>query len=285
MFSPPVLILSLLSFFCLLLQPAQALEDYFGRALAIPTAPQRIISLTPATTEMLYALGAQDKLVGITHDCNYPPAAAQEKKQVGRFGSIQLEPLLKLKPDLIVVTADMKKALQNLRRIAVPVLALETPDLRSIRHNLVLLGSLTGREAAAQGLNQRFLQRLQDLQLPQQQPRVFYLVWHQPLMTATQSSFIGEVLRMSGARNVVQQHQAPFIQYSLESLLKQDPDILVLPRSLYGKVQWHTPPFNRLKAVQNKRIVSLDDDLISRPGPRVLEAVETLNQYFVRPRP
>ncbi|MEZ0370247.1 MAG: ABC transporter substrate-binding protein [Candidatus Sericytochromatia bacterium] len=260
--------------------PGTAAEDYFKRPLKWPAIPHRILSLSPATTEMVYAVGAGKQLVGVSNDCNYPAEAAKKTK-VGPFGKLQLESIVKLKPDLIVATADMGQALEPLRRLAIPVIAFKTPNVAAIENNLLELGKLTGHLPTAQKQVDGLKARLTHVQANKlKAPSVFYLVWDQPLVTATPGSFIGNVLTLSGAKNVVAAGKAPFINYSLESLLKANPDVLILPKSVAGRLKLDKPPFSRLKASQAKHIMTIEDDLISRPGPRVIQAIEKINAYL-----
>lgn len=259
--------------------PVQSLEDFWQRPLKIQR-PQRIISLSPATTEMIYAIGAEAKLVGVTHDCNYPKAA-QSKARVGKFGEVQLEKILKLKPDLILATTEMKQVLAPLKRLKIPVLALNMPSAESIEKQLLVLGQLTQKTGQAQA-------RIKQMQTAQKQlkhwpiaqsPAVFYLVWDRPLMSASQSSFIGSLIQKSGGKNIVQS-KTPFLHYSLESLLKNNPQVLVIPESVAKRIHLDKAPFNQLQAVKQKKVLIINDDLISRPGPRVVEAMHLMNQFF-----
>lgn len=265
--------------------PGQAAQDHWKREMKWPSNPQRILSLSPATTEMVYAVGAERQLVGVTNDCNYP-AAAQAKPKVGPFGKMQLEAIVKLKPDLILATADMGQALEPLRRLAVPVLAFSTPHVGAIENNLLELGRLTGHAPMAQKTVAELQSRLQAVQKDKINAHsVFYLVWDSPLVTASPDSFIGNVLSVSGGRNVVAVGQAPFINYSLESLLKADPQVLILPKSVAGRVHLNQAPYNRLQASQSKRILTVEDDLISRPGPRVIQAIEKIHAFLKSLKP
>lgn len=273
-------LLLVLSFMLILALPGTAAEDHFKRQLKWPALPQRILSLSPATTEMVYAVGADKQLVGVTHDCNYPAAAAGKVK-VGPFGKIQLEAIVKLKPDLILVTADMGQALEPLRRLAIPVWAFKTPNVNAIESNLLELGRFSGHLPTAQKAVAAMQAHLSAVQKDRINVHsVFYLVWDAPLVTASPGSFIGNVLSISGGRNVVSVGQAPFINYSLESLLKANPQVLILPRSVAGRMHLTQAPFNRLQAVQQKHLLVVEDDLISRPGPRVVQAIEKIHSYL-----
>ncbi|PIQ24246.1 hypothetical protein COW36_10525 [bacterium (Candidatus Blackallbacteria) CG17_big_fil_post_rev_8_21_14_2_50_48_46] len=263
--------------------PAWAFDDFFGRSLVWPAHPQRVVSLSPATTEMLYAVGASAQLIGVTSDCNYP-VQARQKKQLGRFGNVPLETLVKLKPDLILVTADMKRVLAPLKRLKVPVLALETPSVAQIGRNLELMGQVTGHAPQGKQAAQAFQERLQRLRarIPHQKtaPRVFYLLWDQPLISAGSHSFIGDILNLAGAENAAPPSQAAFPHVSLEHLLRRDPDVLILPETVAPRIHLERPPFERLKAVKKGRILRINDDLISRPAPRVLDALELLIRFL-----
>lgn len=280
---PPVLALLVLLFLLANLSPVHAApQDLFGRKLTWPKQPRRIVSLSPATTEMLFAVGAGPQLVGVTDDCNYP-AQARSKKSVGRFGSIQLETLVKLQPDLILVTADMQKVLTPLKRLPVPVLSFSSAGVNQIGHNLKTLGNTVGHPAEGIKAAQAMQSRLRKIRanIPKQvAPAVFYLLWDQPLISAGPQSFIGDVLQLAGAHNVVPQVQAPFPHISLEHLIKTNPDVLILPETVAARVKLNRTPFNRLKAVQTKRILLINDDLISRPAPRVLDALEQIVRFL-----
>lgn len=255
--------------------PAEAASDHWQRK-PLPSNPQRIVSLSPAGTEMLYALGAESRLVAVTQDCNYP-AAASKKAKVGRFGNILLEKILQQRPDLIVATADMGSRLEPLKALPIPVLALETRHVQDILDNARLLGKLTHTDKRAVALTKQW-----QADLPKataKHPRAFYMVWHDPLMAASSQSFIGDLLQRSGAHNVVTA-KAPFLRYRQESLLKANPQLLILPKSLARQIKLDQGIYGQLAAVKNKRILVLEDDLISRPGPRSFEALRQIHHYI-----
>lgn len=256
--------------------PAREMKADFWNRFALPHAPQRIVSLSPATTEMLFALQADAKVVAVTQDCNYP-AAATRKPKIGRFGNILLEKIVKARPDLIVATADMQSRLEPLKALSIPVLALETRHVNDIFDNTLLLGQLTGQSARSESLIKQWRASLPEATT--KHPRAFYMVWNDPLMTASPSSFIGDLMQRAGARNVVSKTQAPFLRYRQESLLKANPELLIVPRSLAKQVKFDSGVLRQLSAVKNQRILVLEDDLISRPGPRSFEALQQIHQY------
>lgn len=285
MFAVRFLLSALFGIFAILLFvfPVQAQSDFFERSLPWPAYPRRIVSLSPATTEMLFAVGAGNQVVGVTRDCNYPPEA-QRKNQLGRFGQISLESLIRLQPDLIVVTRDMRQVLSPLRRLPVPVLALDTSTVKQIGSNLQWLGQITGHRKQGEDSARLFQQRLRALRqrIPQRlaAPRVFYLLWDRPLISAGARSFIGDILNLAGARNLAPVSQAPFPHVSLEYLLRINPDFLILPESVASRIVLHQGPLQSLRAVRQKQVLSLNDDMISRPGPRVLNALEQIIEFL-----
>ncbi len=252
-----------------------AATDLWKR-MPLPAKPQRILSLSPATTEMLFALQTESKVVAVTDDCNYP-AAAKKKPSVGRFGNILLEKIAKTRPDLIVTTADMQSRLEPLKALSIPVLALETRHLQDLMNNTQLLGRLTQSTPRAQQLIQQWKTNVPSP--PAHSPTTFYMVWHDPLMAASAHSFIGDLISKGGGKNVVTA-SAPFLRYRLESLLKADPQLLILPKSLARQLDLSRSPYSRLKAVKQKHVLVMDDDIISRPGPRSFDALRKIHGYI-----
>ena len=255
--------------------PVQAASDFLKR-MPVPAKPQRILSLSPASTEILFALQADAKLVAVTDDCNYP-AAAKKKPSVGRFGNILLEKIAKTRPDLIVTTADMQSRLEPLKALSIPVLALQTRHLQDLMDNTQMLGQLTQSTPRANTLVKQWKTHIPILH--SRPPSTFYMVWHDPLMAASTQSFIGDLIVKGGGKNVVTA-SAPFLRYRLESLLKADPQLLILPKSLARQLDLNRAPYARLKAVKQKHVLVIEDDIISRPGPRSLEALRQIHTYI-----
>lgn len=242
----------------------------------------RIVSLSPATTEILYVLGAQDRLIANTSDCNYP-AAAQRKPRVGKFGAIDAERLLGLKPDLVLATGEMAPKLTGLRHLPCPVLAIETPTLRSIADAVSAVGDATGQASQAARWRRQWLARVEAVERDRlsQGPTAFFVLWPDPLMTVSDRSFIGDLLRTAGARNLAAGIGNPYPVFSWETLLAGKPDWLIYTSSL-GDKQLQGGRWSMLPVVRAGRLVKLDRDLIERSGPRAIDALETLHRTFKR---
>ncbi len=260
------------------------IKDFLGRDLKVNKHVSRILSLTPATTEILYKLGLEKKIVGVTEDCNYP-SQAKQKPSVGKFGFINLEKIVSLKPDIIFATYDMKKQLDILKKYNVPLIALKTDNIDSIINNINLVGKITDSQKQASIIEKDFKNRINKVKeksKSSKKPTVFYCIWHDPLITAGSQSFIGDMIKVSGGINIAYEIKSSFAKYSIESLVAKNPDYIVIPESTYKKINFNLSPWNRLKAIKNKNYFSVNDDLYLRPAPRIINAIEDLQKHILK---
>ncbi len=258
------------------------LVDVAGNRITIPAEPQRIISLVPSHTEILYALGLSEQIVGVSEYCNYPPAAA-EKPKVGGFSNVDLEQVIGLRPDLVLAStlhvAEIVPALQQ-RKITVYVD--EPQTVQGTLLSILTIGHITGRDAEAEALvaaMQDRIQAVQDTVREAPRPRVFWELGAE-LFTAGPGSFINDLIVMAGGDNVAADADSPWPQLSVEAIVLHDPDVIVLADHNYGETAEMVksrPGWKEIRAVKEGRIVEItDDDVMSRPGPRVVEALEFL---------
>lgn len=253
-------------------------SDAFGRHVAWPTHPNRVVSLSPATTEMVYAVRAESRLLSTTDDCNYPPAA-RLKRHTGKFGVVNTEQLLAMHPDLVLATAEMAPKLTGLRHLPCPVVAVATPTMASIAVAVHQIGSLLQADDAAATWQTEWQQRLSAVarRQPPVRPSVFFVLWPDPLMTVSDHSFIGDLIRLAGGRNLAGGVPAPYPLFSWERVIAGKPDWLVYTASL-GAQGLNSGRWPTLPAVRRGRTLELARDLVERPGPRSLDALETLNR-------
>jgi iron complex transport system substrate-binding protein len=259
-------------------------KDFLGRSVTIPSEPKRILSLSPATTEILFALGLEKNIVGVTSDCNYP-ASALKKPKVGKFGFIDLEKVVSLKPDIIFATSDMNRQLDVLKNYKVPLIALNTGNINSVLQNIELVGQLTNKESNAKKINDSLNTRINKVKNKAKikpHPGVFYCIWYDPLITAGGKSFIGDMISLSGGKNIAAGISAPFAKYSLESLVAKNPDYIIVPKTTFAKMNLKISPWNRLKAVKNNRVMAVNEDIYLRPAPRIVDALEQLQNFILR---
>ncbi len=263
--------------------PALALTDTAGKPVARSTA-HRIISLSPATTEILFAIGAGPMVVGVSDYCNTPAEAAKRPK-VGAVMTLNLEKTLSLRPDLFITTDGNPRFYERLDRLSqAQIVQLSSVTLSSVAQNILDLGQVTGREAQAEQLAGRIragiAQMTRKAATRSRKPRVFYMVWGEPLITAGPGSYLDDLIRTAGGENAVRGLPTgnPYPPYSWEALVAADPDVILAPAHLKPTLDRLRKTQKGMKAVRSGRIVLLDDDRVSRPGPRVLEALDDVSR-------
>lgn len=278
--------LSLMLTAALLLVPmasAQALTDTSGKPVARSNA-HRIVSLSPATTEILFAIGAGPQVVAISDYCNFPAEVAS-RPRVGAVMNLNLEKTLSLRPDLFITTDGNPRFYERLDRLSkAQIVQLSSVTLASVAQNVLDLGRVTGREAQAEHLATRIREGIQQASRRaaqrEKRPRVFYMVWGEPLITAAPGSYLDDLIRTAGGENAVRNLPTgnPYPPYSWEALVAADPDVILAPEHLKPALDKLRRTQKGMKAVKSGRIVLLDDDVVSRPGPRVLEALEQVTK-------
>lgn len=271
------------------------IKDDRGLEVSVPKKPLRIVSLLPSHTEILYAVGAGKQMVGCTTFCNYPAETGQlEKVALSNPGSVSLETLVALKPDLIFLGGDYQRQLaEQLTKLKIPVLSFESQSVADIERSIRGISRATGHTQAGEELIAKIKNEITAIQkrvAPYQKqgpPRVFYQVWDQPLMTAGPASFIGELINLIGAENVFADVKIAYPQVSEETLIVRNPDVILMPQTKKEGAADLTetisqlrkrPGWKQMNAVKNQRIYLIEDDLISRPGPRVVLGLQKMAQ-------
>jgi len=252
------------------------------QALAL-SIPQRIISTMPSITETLFALGLDSKVVGVTENCNYPQSAAVKDK-VGRE-IVNLEKVIALKPDLVLMLLDAQRPeVEKLKKFKLPVVTVNPHGVEEVIKVIKEIGEITGTSARAEEIVSDIKARLEKVKRKvagRPNPKVFIVVGYRPLITAGRDTFIDDILQLSGGDNIARRTRSPYPEWSFETLLKTDPEVIVI---LEGVVEEREVLSDRrwlsLSAVRNHRIVFIDPDIISRPGPRVINAIELLAESF-----
>jgi len=262
--------------------------DERGVTISLPGKARRVVSLSPELTESLFAAGAGDAVVGVTTYCNYP-AEASGRAKIGGFSAktISVETIIALKPDLVVggLSAHGQLAAQ-FERAGLRFAALPTTDFDDIYATIALLGRVAGDEAVANALVADLKARLAAVSakiaaVPSaERPVVFWETWDEPLMSAGPGTFTGQIIEAAGGRNCFADAASDWPVVSFEALLARDPDYIMAadshgealtPERLAKRSGWSS-----LRAVRNGRLVFLDGDIVSRAGPRFVEAVELM---------
>jgi iron complex transport system substrate-binding protein len=259
-------------------------EDDAGNVIELDTVPARIISLAPSHTETLYALGLGDKVVGVTEYCNYPPEVA-EKPKVGSFTTIDLEQVVGLEPDLVLATSmHMAETVPALQERGIVVFVIDPQTVVAVLDAIDRIGQITGAQHAAQELITDMQTRIDTVQQAvtnEPAPRVFWELGAE-LYTVGPDTFIDDLITLAGGENVAADAGSSWPQLSVEAIILKDPDVIVLADHNYGQTAEmvkERPGWSDIRAVQEGNIVEItDDDIVSRPGPRIVDGLEFLAQ-------
>lgn len=283
----------LVIFFLLLLNPAAlgsqnvTIKDDLGNTHVLGAPPRRIISLAPNVTEILFALGLENHIVGVTRYCNYPKNA-QTKTQIGGLVDPDLEKIIDLSPDLIIAfRGNPLRLVQRLKDLKLPVFVLESgTTLESVFVLIERIGLVTRRENAAQGLVdllRKNLIRVRDaLKDAQTRPKVFINLHGKGLWTCGKDSFLNDLVLQAKGVNIAGDIGRAWFNYNREELIHQNPEYIIvitkLEEDFLEVKKWFTKAahLESIRAVQKKNIYYLNEDLVTRPGPRIFEAVDQL---------
>jgi iron complex transport system substrate-binding protein len=261
------------------------LTDDLGREVTVEAMPQRIVSLLPSNTEILFAVGAGDQVVGVTSYCNYPPEATT-REQVGGITnqSLSIETIIALEPDLILASGSQDEIIPILEQAGQTVIALDPATFDDIYANLELVGQVTGHLDQATTITAELRRRVETVNtkastIPaDERLTVFYEVWHDPLMTAGPNTFIGQMVKIAGGHNIFDDVGEDWPQVSAEVIVERNPDVILGPTNhsdelTVEKITARTGWVN-ITAVENERIYILNGDAVSRPGPRIVDMLE-----------
>ena len=254
-----------------------SVKDFANRSITIEKEPKRIVSLAPSITETLYYLGALDKVVGITKFDNFPADVKEGRTVIGGFSDPNIELIASLKPDLIIITSMHYKYLEQLEQIA-PVVVVDPGNIDEIYEQLELFGRILNKQGEAEGVINFMKAKIEEIEIKvadKPKVKVFYIVWSNPLMTAGKGSFINDLITLAGGENIFEDVQG-WPQVSVEEVLGRDPDVIILPpHAGITREELCKSELSKTSAVRNGRVfVISDDDIVSRPSPRIVEGLE-----------
>jgi len=258
----------------------EAIADDAGDTVRVPVPVHRIVSLVPATTELLFAIGAGGQVVGRTQWCDWPDAA-RLVPSVGDGIEPNLEAVLARKPDLVLMYPSGENAVaeRRLTRLGIPVLRLRTDHLADVPRLGRLLGRMTGHESAADSLARAFDAALDSASAPAtaDSTTVFFLAWDQPTMTIGRGSFVSELLARAGAANAFDDLAGSSAVVSIEAVAARDPDV-VLAIGTDAPKELDRPEWKAVRAVREGRFVRVEGSEFSRPSPRSPLAIRELRR-------
>ena len=268
------------------------LVDGLKREVKLAKPAQRIISIAPSNTELLYAIGAGAQLIG-RDDLSDFPAEAKAIQDVGSaFGKLNTEAIIALKPDLILAAEiNAPEQVKTLEDLGLTVYWLANPlDFADLSENLKIVGTLTGRTAEAaqvsQSIEARYQAVIEKVATSSKKPTVFYEIDAtdptKPYTTGP-GTFVDKLIDLAGGTNIGRALKEQFAQISSEELVKVNPDMIVLGDSLYGVTAESIAQragWDKLSAVKNGAVFTFDDNLATRPGPRLIDGLEAFAKLF-----
>ncbi|MGH7165140.1 MAG: ABC transporter substrate-binding protein, partial [Nitrospiraceae bacterium] len=257
--------------------------DDLGRKVYLPKTPTRVVSLAPNITEILFAIGSGDQVIAVTAFCDYPPEA-RERQKLGS-AHLNLEAIVGLNPDLVVAPKGFVRpdVLVKLEQLKIKAFVLEAKTIEDIPSHIQTLGRMLGHSPVADELATRMRRDIAEIRERTQQrprPRLLYVLNSNPLMTVGPGSFIHQLIELAGGANVAAGVRTGYPHLNMEEVLKEDPEIIVFPvgategipeSEQQGWLRWQT-----LSAVKHGRLHRIPSDLLNRPGPRVIQGLESL---------
>ena len=259
---------------------ARTVTDELGRSVKVPAQPQRIVSLAPSITEILFALGAGDRVAGVTSYCDYPQEARQ-KPPVGDTLKPSVEKMVALKADLVMIStaSQVEASFRRLEELGIPVYVSNPRSIDGVIESIDKIGELIDARERAHQLTDELRRRVATVQsrvAETPRPSVLVILGIEPLITAGAGSFINDLINRAGGRSISADDIADYPQYSIETAIARQPEIILLQtggNELSERLR-QTP------AARSNRVYHIDDDLLLRPGPRIVDGLEQLAAKF-----
>lgn len=267
--------------------PATLTDDY-GYQITIDKEPQRIVSLAPANTEMIFALGLGDRVVGVTEYCNYPEEATT-KPVIGGYTTVNIERVVAQKPDLVIAYyGNGEETVSHLRQLGLTVMTMNSDSVAGTFHDIELIGKATGKTTEAEQLTKNMQKRIDAVTAKLQgittTPTAFHCVWADPLWVSGGQTFQDEIITLAGGQNPFNDVNGWGI-ITMERLLTTNPDYIIVDSGMGMGEGGHDilkdyfltePRLQELTAVKNNHVYVMNADIIDRGGPRIVDCLEQL---------
>ena len=258
--------------------------DEVGREVIFPHPPKRIVSLAPNITEILFSLGLDEEIVGVSIHCNFPEKA-KSKVRVGSYISLDFEKITFLKPDLVIATGagNTREMVDRLEKLGFPTYVIFPKNFNDVLKSIDHLGQVAGREKEAMGIIQGMKQRSQRvIELTQglSRPKVFLQIGEAPIVTVGKGSFADDLIYLAGGENIAGKEKEMYPRLGMEEILKRSPEVILVssmdPKGDYQKILNEWSRWKMIPAVKNGRVHLIDSDLIDRPSPRIIDGLEEI---------
>jgi iron complex transport system substrate-binding protein len=259
-------------------------KDEAGREVTFPFPPKRIVSLAPNITEILFSLGLDEEIVGVSIHCNFPEKA-KSKDRVGSYISLDFEKITFLKPDLIIATGvgNTRDMVDRLEKLGFQTYVIYPKKFDDILQSIGHIGQVVNREKEARRIIEEMRKRSQrviELTKGLPRPKVFIQIGDIPIVTVGRGSFADDLIRLAGGENIAGKEKEVYPRFGMEEILKRSPEVIVIssmnPKGDYQKILQEWTRWKTIPAVKNGRIHLIDSDLLDRPSPRIIDGLEEL---------
>lgn len=259
------------------------LTDQMGRQVTIEKLPERIVSLAPSNTEILFDLGLEDKIVGVTDFCDYPEAA-KNKEKIGGFSEPNIEKIVSLKPDLILANDIHQKPIEELEKLDIPSVVLDPKDFDDMFISIEVIGKATGQDDEALTLVNNLKVRMENVEAivakltTDKRPKVYYELWPSPITTTGPGTFVDDIIQRAGGENIAGDAKKAYPQYSQEMIVAKNPDIIIFSHhgssnqsaeDILQRQGWES-----IEAIKNKKVFYVDENIVQRATPRLVDGLE-----------
>ncbi len=266
------------------------ITDGLGEEVVIEEKPEKIISLSPQTTENLFALGAGENVIGVTSYADYP-AKATEVEKIGTITEPNIEKIITMEPDLVIAASVNKmESIERLKELNIKVAGFSANNVNDAIENMKKIGQITGNAEQSEEIVTELyikiaeIKNLVDEKLANNdRPKVFYELWSDPLYTAGVDNFIDNMIHIAGGYNIGRLAGTQWPQFSLEKLLVEDPDVYIsTPHSAEMQVSVESikkrDRFQEISAIKNDRVYMIDQNILNRATPRMIKALGQLTK-------
>ena len=259
-------------------------KDALGREISLSAAPKRLIALAPNLTEILYALGLGDRVVGVTDHCNYPPEASLKQK-VGSYVHLNVEQIISLSPELVIGTVDGNERyiLDLLEQAHINVFFVNPRNVRQAIETISTIGLVCGVPEKARQLSAELtlrVNRVVEATSARKRPMVFLQIQLQPIMSVNRNTVHHDLIRLAGGDNMTADEPVTYPRISLEEVIRRKPQVLLISsmerEGRFEKARQDWLQWTSIPAVQKGRVHLIDSDLIDRPSPRVVDGLEII---------
>jgi iron complex transport system substrate-binding protein len=263
-------------------------KDALEREVTLRGEPHRIVTLAPSITEILYFLGLEDRVVGVTQFSYYPPEA-KLKPKVGSYIDLNVEKIISLSPDLVIGTADGNQPgiVDLLEQAGIPVFIVNPRNIRQTIDTVAIVGRLCGVLKKASALSMQLSQRVDHIierTKSERRPLVFLQINLRPIMTINKDTFLHDLIQLAGGRNMTENEPITYPRISLEEVIRKKPEVIIISSMERGgrfeaaRVEWLK--WTSIPAVKEGRVHLIDSDLIDRPSPRIIEGLEAMARFI-----